>query len=149
MATDSSNQLPHILASSSTSNSAIVDGSSPYFLHHSDNPGLIFVSQPLTGDNYESWSRAMVIALSVKNKSGFIDGSIPKPKNSDDLLNPWICNNNMDLHKLKTIGKGKRIGDLYVIQVQPLAPVPNPCDPSGKICNSAHLRNNNVPTDIW
>lgn len=49
------------------------DGSSPYLIHHSDNPGLVLVSQPLTGDNYASWSRAMVIALSVKNKVGFID----------------------------------------------------------------------------
>lgn len=53
---------------SSMSNSDIDDGSSPYFLHHSDNPGLILVSQPLMGDNYATWNHAMIIALSVKNK---------------------------------------------------------------------------------
>ena len=38
----------------------------------------------------------MTIALSVKNKLGFIDGSIPKPIGNDlPLLLTWICNNNM------------------------------------------------------
>ncbi|EXC16177.1 hypothetical protein L484_024345 [Morus notabilis] len=49
-----------------------------------------------TGDNYASWSRAMMIALSVKNKLGFIDGSITKPEGTDlNLLSSWIRNNNM------------------------------------------------------
>ncbi|XP_073033027.1 uncharacterized protein [Primulina eburnea] len=72
------------------------DPSSPYFLHYSDNPGLVLVSQPLTRDNFASWSRAMRIALSVKNKLGFVDGSILKPTDSEvDLLNAWIRNNNI------------------------------------------------------
>ena len=76
--------------------SAIDVPSSPYFLHHSDSPGLVLVSQHLTGDNYSSWSRAMTIALSIKNKVGFIDGSISKPEGTDfNLLNSWIRNNNM------------------------------------------------------
>ena len=38
----------------------------------------------------------MMIALSVKNKLGFFDGSIPKPDSSDlPLLNSWIRNNNV------------------------------------------------------
>ena len=79
---------------SSISKSAIDEPSSPYFLHHSDGPGLILVSQVLTGDNYASWNRAMLIALSVKNKIGFIDGSITKPEGNDiNLLNSWIINN--------------------------------------------------------
>ena len=52
--------------STKSSQSAIDDTTSFYFLHHSDSPGLILVSQPLTGDNYSSWSRAITIALSVK-----------------------------------------------------------------------------------
>lgn len=86
-------------SSSSTSingRSAFDDSSSPFFLHHSNNPGLILVSQPLTGDNYASWSRAMLIALLVKNKLGFIDGSIAKPNGSDvSLFYSWIGNNNI------------------------------------------------------
>ena len=89
-------------SSSSTSStsvngrSAIDDSSSPFFLHHSDSPGLVLVSQLLNGDNYASWSRAMLIALSVKNKLGFIDGSITKPTDANaSLLHSWTRNNNM------------------------------------------------------
>ncbi|XP_073282613.1 uncharacterized protein [Primulina huaijiensis] len=79
-----------------SSRSAVDDPSSPYFLHHSDNPGLVLVSQPLTGDNFTSWSRVMRIALSVKNKLGFIDGSISKPADSEiSLLSAWVRNNNI------------------------------------------------------
>lgn len=72
------------------------DTVSPYYLHHSDSPGLVLVSQPLTGDNFTSWYRAMIIALSVKNKLGFVDGSISKPIDSDsNLLSSWKRNNNI------------------------------------------------------
>ena len=38
----------------------------------------------------------MVITLSVKNKIGFIDGSIPHPDGTDvTLLSSWIRNNNI------------------------------------------------------
>ena len=76
--------------------SAIDDPLSPYFLHHSDSPGMILVSQLLNGDNYSSWSRSMSIALSVKNKLGFVDGTIVKPSGTDLLLlNSWVRNNNI------------------------------------------------------
>ncbi|KAL5540460.1 hypothetical protein UlMin_042555 [Ulmus minor] len=76
--------------------SAIEEPSNPYYLHHSDSPGQILVSQQLTGENYTSWSRAMLIALSVKNKLGFVDGSIAEPPGTDaNLFNSWIRNNNM------------------------------------------------------
>ena len=85
-------------SSSSKSNrrSTIDDPMSSCFLHHSDSLGLILVSQPLTGENYASWSRAMSIALFVKNKLGFVNGSITKPNSSDlSILNSWIRNNNV------------------------------------------------------
>lgn len=54
----------------------------PYSLHHSYGPTNVLVTHPLTGaENYKSWSRAMLMALSGKNKSGFVDGSIKKPNN--------------------------------------------------------------------
>lgn len=75
--------------------SAVDEQSSPY-LHHFDNPGLLLVSQPLTGDNYPSWNRAMKIALSGKNKLDFIDDSIIKPSEFDLILtNAWKRNNNI------------------------------------------------------
>ena len=64
------------LVLSSNGKFAIDDPSSPYYFHHSDSPGLSLVSQPLIDNNYASWSQAMMIDLSVKNKLGFIDGSI-------------------------------------------------------------------------
>lgn len=54
------------------------------------------MSQILTGDNYTSWRRAMEIALSTKNKLGFVDRSIPRPEGMQtDLLNAWVRNNNV------------------------------------------------------
>ena len=38
----------------------------------------------------------MMIAMSMKNKVGFIDGSIGKPSGNDfDLVNSWMRANNM------------------------------------------------------
>lgn len=67
--------------------------SSPYYLHHSDNPGLMLVSQPLTENNYPTWSRAMTTALSAKNKLGFIDGTVDKPGTDSVNFKSWQrCN---------------------------------------------------------
>lgn len=67
------------LGSSTANGQSLIDNPlSSYFLHHYDSPGLVLLSQSLTGENYASWSRAMKIALSVKNKLAFIDGSIAK-----------------------------------------------------------------------
>lgn len=80
----------------SNGQSAIDDPMSTYYLRHSDNPGLTLVSQFLTGDSYSSWSRAMKIALYVKNKLGFIDGTIAKPSVTEvNLLNYWTRSNNI------------------------------------------------------
>ncbi|XP_060968835.1 uncharacterized protein LOC133036299 [Cannabis sativa] len=77
--------------------SPLEDPTNPYYLHHGDNPGNVLVSQLLTGqDNYISWSRAMQLSISVKNKLGFLDGTIPKPPPSDYILyNAWVRNNNI------------------------------------------------------
>ncbi|KAL5779742.1 hypothetical protein ACOSQ2_010479 [Xanthoceras sorbifolium] len=79
-----------------SSRSAIQEPSNPFYLYHSDSPGLVLVSQQLTGENYASWSCAMLIAFSVKNKLSFFDGSITKPEGTQiELLNSWIRNNNV------------------------------------------------------
>jgi len=66
----------NLSSSSSRLNSSIDDETSHFFLHHFDSPKLVLVSQPLTEDNYASWSQAMWIVLLVKNKLGFVNGSI-------------------------------------------------------------------------
>ena len=57
--------------------------SSPYFLTSSDNPGVSLVVEHLTEENYNTWSRAILISLDAKTKIGFVDGSIPKPQSPD------------------------------------------------------------------
>jgi predicted YcjX-like family ATPase len=50
-----------------------------FYLHHSDQPGAVLVPQSLVEDNYSTWSQSMTMALTVKNKIGFIDGSMKEP----------------------------------------------------------------------
>ena len=52
--------------------------SNPYFLHYSDHPGLVLVSQTLISDNYASWRCSMEMSLNTKNKLPFITGSLSK-----------------------------------------------------------------------
>jgi hypothetical protein len=67
----------------SSSTSALLDEFfDSLFLHHGYSLSSIFVSQPLIGVNYNSWSRSMLMALSAKSKIFLIDGSLPKPSDS-------------------------------------------------------------------
>ena len=62
----------------------------PYFLSSNENPGNILVTQPLLGmKNYQSWSRAMVLALTAKKKMGFVNGNISKPYLDSPLYEDW------------------------------------------------------------
>ncbi|XP_070675510.1 uncharacterized protein [Malus domestica] len=60
-----------------------IELSNPYYVHPSDHPGHVLVSEKLNGTNYSSWSKSMLHALRAKNKIGFIDGSI-KPPSEDE-----------------------------------------------------------------
>ncbi|KAM1978919.1 hypothetical protein TB1_014502 [Malus domestica] len=71
--------------------------SDPLTLHHSDSPSLVLVSQLLDGHNYGQWSRSMRIALSAKNKLGFVDGSIKNPATTDAKYSIWQRCNDMVL----------------------------------------------------
>ena len=83
-------------SNSSSGRSAINNPLNPYFLHRLDSTCLILVSLLLIGDSHDFWTRAMTIALSIKNKLGFIDGLIPKSTSNDlSLLPTWIHYNNM------------------------------------------------------
>ncbi|KAL5710128.1 hypothetical protein ACHQM5_020731 [Ranunculus cassubicifolius] len=66
----------------------------PLFLHHSDQPGAVLVPQELMEDNYNTWIESMSMALTIKNKKGFVDGSIPRPTSEKiDELQQWErCN---------------------------------------------------------
>lgn len=71
------------------------DPSHPLYIHPSDNPGSILVTELLNGSNYLDWSRSMQTALLAKNKLGFVDGSIVRPDFGDPLLKFWIRSNSM------------------------------------------------------
>lgn len=60
-----------------------------FTLHPYDNLGAILVSFPLKGENYTVWSRAMIKALSAKNKAGFVDGTNVKPSASYSNFQLW------------------------------------------------------------
>ncbi|CAA7051061.1 unnamed protein product [Microthlaspi erraticum] len=68
----------------------------PYFLHSSDHAGLILVSDRLaSGSDFHSWRRSVRMALKVRNKLGFIDGTIPKPPNGHRDAGSWSRCNDM------------------------------------------------------
>ena len=62
------------------------DADSPYLLHSSDHPGLTLVSHQLTSPNFHTWRRAMVMALTAKNKLVFVNGMLPCPSSTDLLF---------------------------------------------------------------
>lgn len=64
-------------SASSSSHSPVLDVNHPFYLHNGDNPGMAIVTQLLTEQNYQQWSRAVKLALSTKLKLGPIDESTP------------------------------------------------------------------------
>jgi hypothetical protein len=50
-----------------------IDSSSPLFVHPNENPGTPFIQVVLNGPNYHSCSRAMSVALKIKNKLQFVN----------------------------------------------------------------------------
>ncbi|CAL0333228.1 unnamed protein product [Lupinus luteus] len=72
----------------------ILDPLSPYYVSPSENPSVSLVSSRLNGENYQSWSRAMLMALETKNKLEFIDGTLTRPSIHDPSFAAWKrCNN--------------------------------------------------------
>ncbi|KAL5823137.1 hypothetical protein ACOSQ3_021087 [Xanthoceras sorbifolium] len=59
----------------------------PNVIHYSTSPSTVLVTPLLTRDNYVSWSRAVTMALHAKSKLDFVDGSLPIPKEKDNISN--------------------------------------------------------------
>ncbi|CAA7017958.1 unnamed protein product [Microthlaspi erraticum] len=79
---------------------------SPYYLTSGDNPGHSIISEVLDGTNYDNWRIAMNIALDAKNKLAFIDGSIARPSESDQLFRIWSrCNSMVKSWILNSVSK--------------------------------------------
>ncbi|XP_057418242.1 uncharacterized protein LOC130712423 [Lotus japonicus] len=70
------------------------DSTHDYYIHPNENLSLVLVTPILDGSNYHSWTRAMEMSLQMKNKFGFVDGSIAKLPDTDPMLSAWKrCNN--------------------------------------------------------
>lgn len=68
--------------------------SSPYYLHPSDGPGNMITTVQLRGENYEEWAKHVQNALRTKRKLGFIDGTLVKPENEEEI-EQWEVVNSM------------------------------------------------------
>ncbi|CAN1299601.1 hypothetical protein LINPERPRIM_LOCUS24263 [Linum perenne] len=65
----------------------------PLYLAPGDSLSAPITSIKLSNDNYHTWSRAITVALSIKNKLQFINGTSSKPDSSDSSYAAWIrCN---------------------------------------------------------
>lgn len=65
----------------------------PFHLQSSDSPGMKLVSDAFDGTGYSNWKRSVSIALSARNKLGFVDGSLPKPSPDSVTFKSWSrCN---------------------------------------------------------
>ncbi|XP_010318114.1 uncharacterized protein [Solanum lycopersicum] len=64
----------------------------PLHLQASDIPGVALIPMKLTGpENYGVWSRSMRLALLVKNKLGFVDGTCVKNSYKGDLISAAVA----------------------------------------------------------
>lgn len=73
----------------------VIDINHPYYLSSADHPGLSLVSETLTNQNYQHWSRYVKIALLAKLKLGFIDGTQLKPADNSPQLALWKRSNHL------------------------------------------------------
>ncbi|XP_009761843.1 uncharacterized protein LOC107831357 [Nicotiana tabacum] len=61
----------------------------PLYVHPTDVLGSSLVPVPFDGIGYGSWRRTILVALSVRNKLDFINGSSIKPPDSSPLAGQW------------------------------------------------------------
>ncbi|XP_017419471.1 uncharacterized protein LOC108329658 [Vigna angularis] len=82
------------MATPSVTLASLQDTTHDYYIHPNENPSLVLVSPIFEGHNYHGWARSMSMALQMKNKFGFVDGSIPCPADTDLMVPTWKrCNN--------------------------------------------------------
>jgi len=84
-------------------------------LHPSDNHGALLVFEIFISENYIAWSRSISIALTVKNKIAFVNGSLIQPITTDhSLCVAWLRSNNLVFSWLmNSIAKDIRNSLLY------------------------------------
>ncbi|XP_061360732.1 uncharacterized protein LOC133304687 [Gastrolobium bilobum] len=110
MARGGKNTIPTSSNSSATnatpSSTPMEDSASPYYLQNGDHSGLILVTHSLSGPNFNSWNRVMLIALTTNNKVCFVDGSLLRPEASELLFAAWNqCNSMVTSWLLNSVSK--------------------------------------------
>ena len=70
------------------------DFRNPYYISSGDQSVICLVPKILTGcENYSSWRRAMIVALSARNKMKIVDGRLPSPDEDEASFDEWYrCN---------------------------------------------------------
>ncbi|XP_076886473.1 uncharacterized protein LOC143536348 [Bidens hawaiensis] len=92
-----------------------LEASDPLYLHASDSSSLTVVSIKLKGTkNYKVWSKAMNLALQVKNKIGFIDGTCVRSTTDEVLSKQWDrCNLVVLTWLLNYVSEELYLGQVY------------------------------------
>lgn len=67
----------------------IINPRSHYYIHPDKNPGSILVVPLLDDDNYNNLSKSMHNALTLKQKTVFINGTLPNPYFNDFNFDLW------------------------------------------------------------
>ncbi|XP_010678164.1 uncharacterized protein LOC104893729 [Beta vulgaris subsp. vulgaris] len=73
---------------------SLADIQNPLYLHPSDGPLSINISDKLTGPStYRAWRRSMEIALASKHKLGMVTGALKRDTENEELQEQWdTCN---------------------------------------------------------
>lgn len=104
-AVNDSESTPATLAAGSSSGTKI-DINHAFYLHSSDSPGMGLVGSTFDGRGYQGWKRSVLIALSAKNKLGFITGTHPSPAPTSPDLQLWSrCNDMVTSWLLNSLSK--------------------------------------------
>ncbi|XP_070035539.1 uncharacterized protein [Nicotiana tomentosiformis] len=72
-----------------TNSQTAMDSTNPLYMHPSENVGSMLVPLAFDGSGYRSWKRGVLRALSVKNKTGFINGKRKRPDPNSPMFNQW------------------------------------------------------------
>lgn len=118
-ASNSPQRDPTVMATTSTTstpaNSNVIDINHPLYLQNGDNPCMVIVTQLLTEQNYQPWSRVVMLALSAKLKLDLIDGSIVMPATSSAMYVLWKrCNDMVVSWLLNSISPDIRNSVVYL-----------------------------------
>ena len=73
----------------------IHDSNNALYVPLSENAGSSITLVVFDDVGYRSWQRGILRALSMKNKTGFINGKIKKPAPTSPMYDQWERCNNM------------------------------------------------------